>query len=438
MNGDSPSASEAFIPGIPTDAAFGALDGLDAARAAVVTYQSEMEARVNGAQAEVLKAQQAVESALAEMAALSRDRDHWRTECQRDQQILAQLQRQLAEQREQSHSLRDELLELYQDLRAEDLPTLILRIGMNLTGAENALYTGPQGETTIAAIGLENLPEVVSQALYKFTRAAAQRGAPLECNDARQLPEGAALVNLAAVPVALKGQVSGVMLIANKRSGPFSDEDTELLLSIGRHAGIAMENQRLHCALGDAYVSTIAVLADAIEAKDPYTRGHCESVAVTAVQVGERLGFNKDELQALRYAALLHDVGKIGIPDGILLKPGRLLPEEFQVIQRHAEIGSDLVKRISSLIPIAPAIRHHHERFDGAGYPDGLCGEGILMASRVVGVVDALDAMTTPRPYREPVSIPEALEELRRCSGSQFDPAVVDAIAEVLAERGAV
>ena len=180
------------------------------------------------------------------------------------------------------------------------------------------------------------------------------------------------------------------------------------------------------------------MLADAIEAKDPYTRGHCESVAVTAVKVGERMGFNKEELESLRYAALLHDVGKIGIPDGILLKPSRLLPEEFQVIQRHAEIGSDLVKRVASLLPIAPAIRHHHEHFDGAGYPDGLSGDGILMASRIVGVVDALDAMTTPRPYRNPVSFPDALAELRRCSGGQFDPAVVDAVEFVLSERSDV
>jgi HD-GYP domain-containing protein (c-di-GMP phosphodiesterase class II) len=307
-----------FIPSVPTDAAMGALSSLDAARAAVVKYQSEMEARVNAAHSEVLKAQQTVDAAQAQMAAVLRERDHWRSECEREQQIIAQLQTQLASQKEQSHTLRDELLELYRDLRAEDLPTLILRIGMNLTGAECALYVGPQGEHTIAAIGLENLPETASQGLYKFTREAAQRDEPVECNDSQMLPDGPALVNLAAVPVALKGEVSGVMLMANKRSGPFTDEDTELLLSIGRHAGIALENQRLHCQLGEAYVSTIAVLADAIEAKDPYTRGHCESVAVTAVEVGKQMGLGKEELDELRYAALLHDVGKIGIPDGIL------------------------------------------------------------------------------------------------------------------------
>jgi HD-GYP domain-containing protein (c-di-GMP phosphodiesterase class II) len=132
---------------------------------------------------------------------------------------------------------------------------------------------------------------------------------------------------------------------------------------------------------------------------------------------------------------LLHDIGKIGVPDGILLKPGRLLPEEYQVIQRHTAIGSDLVSRVPSLESIATTILHHHERIDGTGYPNGLSGENISLASRIIGVVDAFDAMTTPRPYREPVSPQEALEELRRCSGTQFDEGVVDLITVVLAER---
>jgi putative nucleotidyltransferase with HDIG domain len=145
-----------------------------------------------------------------------------------------------------------------------------------------------------------------------------------------------------------------------------------LLLAIGSHAGIALENHRLHCQLAESYLSTIAVLADAIEAKDPYTRGHCESVASIAVNVAQKLGWQDDALEHIRYAALLHDIGKIGIPDGILLKPGRLLPEEYQVIQRHTAIGSDLVSRVPSLEPIAATILHHHERIDGSGYPDGL------------------------------------------------------------------
>ena len=125
------------------------------------------------------------------------------------------------------------------------------------------------------------------------------------------------MVNLSALPVAAKGKSSGVLLLANKRSGDFNEQDTKLLLSIGQHAGIALENVRLHHELNEAYASTIAVLADAIQAKDAYTRGHCESVMRLAVEVGRRLQLRGEKLDEVRYSALLHDVGKIGVPDGI-------------------------------------------------------------------------------------------------------------------------
>jgi putative nucleotidyltransferase with HDIG domain len=228
--------------------------------------------------------------------------------------------------------------------------------------------------------------------------------------------------------------LKGVILVANKRSGDYTEQDSELLLSIGRHAGVALENRRLHIALRDSFHSTVAVLADAIEAKDAYTRGHCESVSQIAVEVAKRLGIKGEELDHLRYAALLHDVGKIGVPDGILLKPGKLLPEEFLVIKKHATIGSDLISRVPMLSAIAPIILHHHERIDGSGYPMGLLGDGISLSSRIIGVVDAFDAMTTTRPYREPLDSDTAIAELRRHSGSQFDEQVVNTLCEVLGE----
>jgi len=236
----------------------------------------------------------------------------------------------------------------------------------------------------------------------------------------------------------MQNDLHGVLLVANKREGPFDEDDTELLLGIGKHAGIALENQRLHAALGEAYLSTIAVLADAIEVKDAYTRGHCEGVASVAVRVAEHLGWKGEALEHMRYAALLHDVGKIGIPDGILLKPSRLLPEEFTVIQRHVTIGNDLVCRVPMLQHISPYVLHHHERFDGGGYPNGLSGDEIPMGARIVGAVDALDAMTTPRPYRDPVSAAEAAAELRRCAGTQFDPNVVESVIAVMQEMKVV
>jgi len=378
----------------------------------------------------------------AEREHLQNERDHWRDSCaqsrkeyEQSREINRQLQAQVAEQVQQKSALQRELLELYSDLRADDLPSLILRIGVQLTGAEAGLYVDGSGEKTLADIGLEELPPSVTKALCDFTRQVAQSEEPLVRNDSDNLPDGSNLINLAALPVAVQGHLKGVLLVANKRSGDFTDEDTDLLLSIGSHAGIALENNRLHCEMSENFLSTIAVLADAIKAKDPYTRGHCESVAEIAVCIAQKLGWKHEEMDTLRYAALLHDIGKIGIPDGILMKPGRLLPEEHMVIQRHSVIGRDLVCRVRALKDVAPIILHHHERMDGSGYPDGLHGEEIAIAARIISVVDAYDAMTSPRPYRNAVSPPEALEELRRHAGSQFDTNIVDIIHNVLEER---
>ena len=387
-------------------------------------------------QSEAHRATTELDATRAQIVALQVERDRVCDDLEQATKDCETLSGHVSEQAERNKHLHREMLELYRDLRAEDLPTLILRIGMKLTGAEHGLYVDASGEVTIAAIGMDELPEVVTTALYAFTREAAHSETPVVRNDSDNLPDGANLVNLAALPVAAQGDLRGVLLVANKRQGDFTEDDTDLLLSIGSHAGVALENNRLHCELAESYLSTIAVLADAIEAKDPYTRGHCESVASVALDVARLLGWEGIELDQIRYAALLHDIGKIGIPDGVLLKPGRLLPEEYQMIQRHALIGSDLVRRVPSLEAIAPIILHHHERVDGSGYPDGQSGEEIGLASRIIGVVDAFDAMTTPRPYRDPVSPQEALDELRRCSGGQFDAAVVDTVAKVLAQRG--
>lgn len=407
--------------------------------------------------AEAVAANAALEITRGELGSVKLERDRLRDDCASQEERVkeaisahqADIEKHQAEIEEQqaeienkqellekqvgrNRDLQSELLELYKDLRAEDLPTLILRIAVNLTQSDNGIFVEADGDGLLSDVGFRDLPPVVQESLYKWTRQAAQANEPVVQNEGEQLADGQGLVNLAALPVAVQSTLKGVILVANKRSGDYSKEDTELLLSIGRHAGLAMENRRLHCELSDSFLSTIAVLADAIEAKDAYTRGHCESVSKVAVEVGRRLGFKGQELEHIRYAALLHDVGKIGIPDGILLKPGKLLPEEFTMIQRHATIGRDLVARVPSLASIAPIILHHHERIDGSGYPAGLGGEAINLSSRIIGVVDAFDAMTTPRPYREPVSFEEALVELDRCAGTQFDQQVVSILSEVV------
>ena len=345
---------------------------------------------------------------------------------------LVHVSRKLENARERNRDLHDHLLDFYAELRSSDLPHLVLRLAAGITGAESGLFTEIDGDGTLATFHLSDMEQVLVDSLYDYSRQAAQSESPLVENDAKKLPDGAGLVNLAALPVAAKGKQRGVLLLCNKRSGDFSDEDTHLLLAIGQHAGLAMENSGLHHELHEAYAATIAVLADAIEAKDAYTRGHCEGVSRLAVEVAERLNLSAEQLESARYAALLHDIGKIGVPDGILLKPSKLMPEEFSIIQKHPQIGRDIVSRVAALSNLSDAILHHHEKWDGSGYPDGLAGEGIPLLARIVGAVDAFDAMTTPRPYRSPVEIEEAVAEMRRCSGTQFDPQIVELVAQIV------
>ncbi len=344
---------------------------------------------------------------------------------------VADLKEEVEEKEQEKDDLFAQVLDLH-DLQIDDLPTLIIEMARQLTGAEVGLFTESDGDDIIASLGMDDLQPMIADALFEFTRRVKADNAPLVENDGKKLPDGAGLVNLSALPVAAKGKNTGVLLLANKRSGDFNDKDTRLLLSIGQHAGIALENVRLHHELNEAYASTIAVLADAIEAKDAYTRGHCESVMRLAVEVGRRLELKGEKLDEVRYSALLHDIGKIGVPDGILLKPGKLMAEEFMIIQKHPAIGRDLVARVPTLNRLTDAILHHHEKWDGSGYPEGLAGEGIPLAARIVGAVDAFDAMTTPRPYRNPVSHHEAIEEMQRCSGTQFDPNIVGLIEQIL------
>ena len=193
------------------------------------------------------------------------------------------------------------------------------------------------------------------------------------------------------------------------------------------------EKEKAFCGFGvDCMVQELAeAFASAIDAKDGNTYGHSHRVGELAMALGSQLHLETPQLAELQVAAHLHDVGKIGIPDAILNKAARLTTEEFAVVQRHPVIGWQILRRISSFQQVARIVRHHHERFDGTGYPDGLRGEDIPLASRLIAVADSYDAMTSMRSYRKAVSAKEAWQELCRCSGSQFDPEAVKAFRAV-------
>jgi putative two-component system response regulator len=186
------------------------------------------------------------------------------------------------------------------------------------------------------------------------------------------------------------------------------------------------ELQRAYRVLKKAHLDSVKILAEAIDAKDPYTRGHSDRVRKMSVKIGRHLGFSEQRLESLEYGALLHDIGKIGIRDEILQKQSFLSPEEHQYIQVHSLIGASIVEGIDFFKDKIPIIRHHHEYYDGCGYPDGLAGEEIPLEARIIAVTDAFDAMTSVRPHRAIMPIEDVLGELEEGKGKQFDPEITD------------
>ena len=178
----------------------------------------------------------------------------------------------------------------------------------------------------------------------------------------------------------------------------------------------------------------VQALANTIDAKDSYTNGHSTRVAKYSVMLAQRMGYTGDALERLRYAALLHDIGKIGVPKEIINKPSKLTDEEYAVIKTHPVIGSNILKEITEIPDISIGARWHHERYDGKGYPDGLKGEEIPELARIIGVADAYDAMTSKRSYRDVIAQEKVLGEVERCRGTQFDPKIADIMLELIKE----
>ena len=198
------------------------------------------------------------------------------------------------------------------------------------------------------------------------------------------------------------------------------------------------EVKQKHAELQRAYIETVRALAEAVDAKDAYTRGHSERVAVYAARIAERLGSNRAFVERLYLAGLLHDIGKIGVPDAILCKPGRLTRKEYARMQRHPEIGARILEPVSFLGDIVPWVRHHHEWYDGSalGYPDRLRAGDIPYPSRIILVADTVEAMTSDRPYRRALPMDAVCDEIERFKGSQFDPVVADRFLEIAEGEG--
>jgi len=352
-----------------------------------------------------------------------------------------------AEQRTASHIQRAEQLlgavrEMHRALYGGSTADWVLRASLQLTGGERGYYVARTPADTFVIRAAVDVPAAVGETpspfIAEIVRSVIDGAAPLSWGESGPTTAVPPTANErfrsgAAAPVSVHGRPGGVIIVLDK-DGRFDPDDIDSLLSVGRHAGVAVENARLSRRAQEAYLATIAVLADTVVAKDPYIHGHCQRVSRYARRAADIMKLSDAEKRVTCYSALLHDVGKIGVSDGILNKPGPLIPEERRLVEAHVRIGHDILHNVPALRDVAAAVLHHHERFDGGGYPDRLVGENIPIASRIVGAIDAYCAMLDQRSYKDAMSVAEARQELERCAGTQFDPKVVQAVIAAIDE----
>ena len=240
-------------------------------------------------------------------------------------------------------------------------------------------------------------------------------------------------VNSICVPLKTRKGVIGVVNLNRKEdANPFTEDNLKLLFTMANDVAFAIENATLYQNLHESYLSIIRALVSALELKDSHTRGHSESVTRYAVALAKKLKLSPQEIESIEVAAILHDIGKIGIQESILNKPGKLNDEEWKEMKRHPEFSYKILKEVNFPWEIKPVIYAHHERYNGKGYPARLKGEKIPLGARILAVADTFAAMTSDRAYRKGLSKEMAIEELKRVAGTQLDPELVKVFVEML------
>ncbi|MFQ5510278.1 MAG: HD domain-containing phosphohydrolase [Candidatus Krumholzibacteriia bacterium] len=330
-----------------------------------------------------------------------------------------------------------QLLENFMDLIAEVIPST--RGYIFLLNAENGLPV-PYVRRAPGSAGTDT-EIVVSKTILK---TAVEKKESLISKDALVDERFAHSRSVAdykvrsavCAPLLNRGKVLGIIYLdSTDKSNLYSKDDLSLLSAMALKAGIALDNARLYDDMRNLFFNTVETLVRAIQARDPYTSGHSARVTRYCLLIAERLQLSTKEKQHLYLTSMLHDIGKIGIPDDLLNRPGKLSEEEIARVRDHVKVGASMLRALGEMHPIVPLILHHHEAYDGSGYPDGLKGQKIPLISRIVAVADTWDAMTSDRPYRKARTIEEAVAELKRCSGTNFDPKVVKVFLQTLEEQ---
>lgn len=244
-----------------------------------------------------------------------------------------------------------------------------------------------------------------------------------------------ALERLVAVPLILGKGVRGLLAAFNRSGEEFGSPDAKLIRSSANASAIFIENRRLYNELQAMMLDLVRALVSSVDAKDPYTCGHSERVAITCREIAHQMGLGDEQAEQAYMAGLLHDIGKIGTPEAILRKEGRLQSEERRIMAQHPEIGGRILSGTRKFESVREAVIHHHERVDGGGYPDGLKGDAIPPLARIVGLADAFDAMTSNRPYRPMLPLEHVTREIERNEGTQFDTAVAGAFFRISLSR---
>jgi putative nucleotidyltransferase with HDIG domain len=229
-------------------------------------------------------------------------------------------------------------------------------------------------------------------------------------------------------PIESDGAIIGILIAANKQGSDLaaSSVDAKLLAATASQLGIFLENALLYENLNATFLGTLEALTTSIDAKDKYTCGHSQRVALLTTQLAEKAGLDIDQVERCRIAGLVHDIGKIGVPEHVLLKQGGLTDDEFEAIQKHPEIGARILRDIPQMEDILGGVLHHHEKFDGSGYPHGIAGNDIPLVARMISLADTFDAMSSSRTYRNSMTRQSVLDEMKRVSGTQFDPELAE------------